>query len=67
MKIAVPINVDSEGCSKCISAVYFKQGCYNFLKQNMLNGGGYKEHAFTGVLEIYIYEGDEEDSSVEYK
>lgn len=51
--LRLPINVDKDGASKCIPAVYYKQGAYNFLKDNMLGGGAHKEHAFTGVLEIY--------------
>lgn len=51
--LRLPINVDRDGVSKCIPAVYYKQGAYNFLKDNMLDIGGHHEHAFTGVLEIY--------------
>lgn len=53
MKKQIPINVERDGMSKCIPAVYFKQGCYNILKDDMFKYGGHKKHACTGILEIY--------------
>ena len=48
----IPINTDTEGCSRCIKAGYYKMGFTNFMR----NLGG-KSDGFiaTGVMEI-IYE-----------
>lgn len=59
----IPINIDRDGASKCIPAVYFKQGCYNFLKESFLDRGGQKEHAFTGIMEIYENVEDKDTAS----
>lgn len=55
MKEVIPINTDTEGCSRCIKAQYYKMGFTNFTRS--LIGGGRCSDGFiaTGVMEI-IYE-----------
>lgn len=38
MKEVIPINTDTEGCSRCIKAQYYKMGFTNFTRS--LIGGG---------------------------
>lgn len=59
MKKMVPLNVTSEGLAPTLTAVYYKKGTYNFLKEKCLEWGAHMEHAEIAVLEIY-----EEDSSI---
>lgn len=42
-----------EGLSQTLTAVYYKKGAYNFLKNDFLDRGGHKEHTEVAVLEIY--------------
>lgn len=49
-KIAIPINTDLDGNSRCIKAGYYKMGCTNFIRAFV---GGHKDgFVATCVLEI---------------
>ena len=51
MRKRIPLNVDSEGCSRCIKADYYKMGCTNFMRS--IWGGKKDGFVATGVIEIY--------------
>lgn len=50
--LRLPINVDKDGASKCIPAVYYKQGAYNFLKDNMLGGGTQRTRVYGSIRNL---------------
>lgn len=54
MKEVIPINTDTEGCSRCIKAQYYKMGFTNFTR-SLIGGGCSDGFIATGVMEI-IYE-----------
>lgn len=57
MKKQIPINVTREGLAPTLTAVYYKKGSYNFLKDTFLEQGGHQKHSELAVLEL-IYEVD---------
>lgn len=57
MRRILPINVTSEGLAPTLTAVYYKKGTYNFLKETCLEWGAHMKHAEIAVLEM-IYETD---------
>lgn len=48
----IPINCNSGGVSPTITAVYYKKGVYNFLKENCLDYGTHGKHAEPAVIEV---------------
>lgn len=55
----MPINVTGEGLAPTLTAVYYKKGAYNFLKERCLEWGAHQLHSEMAVLEVY-----EEESSI---
>lgn len=52
MKKVIPINVSADGLAPTLTAVYYKKGAYNFLKDTFLQRGGHSEHTELAVMEI---------------
>ena len=61
MRKVIPINVTSEGIAPTLTAVYYKKGAYNFLKDTFLQLGGHSEHTEIAVMEII--DGEVEDTA----
>ena len=62
MKKIIPINVTAEGLAPTLTAVYYKKGAYNFLKENCMIPGNHLKHSEMAVIEIYEDgEDDKED------
>lgn len=60
MRKQIPINVTSDGICPTLTAVYYKKGAYNFLKEMCLEWGGHQMHSEIAVLEVY---GEAEDTA----
>lgn len=53
MKKQIAINLTSDGLAPTLTAVYYKKGTYNFLKETCLEWGAHMKHAEIAVLEVY--------------
>lgn len=58
MKEVIPINTDTEGCSRCIKAQYYKMGFTNFTRSLVEKASD--GFIATGVMEI-IYDNEQAD------
>lgn len=55
----VPLNLTADGLAPTLTAVYYKKGAYNFLKDGCLDWGDREKHSEMAVMEIY--EGERRD------